>query len=402
MKKKRFRTIDPFLQVENADKILDEVFQIAGEQKMNPFLLWGLCLGFVRDGGYIKGDNDLDIGVVCNGKRERQALAAILRKNGFTHGTPNRLHNIHFRKNKVLVDIYFLEAEGFYSSFDSVKYKGKIYSVPRPIEDFLTASYSNWKIKEKQTAKVRVVNQGQFWKIRSKKFNKLNWANDISYIKMFVRSGEFKESDIVLDVGTGTGIMAHAISSVVKKVIGIDVSQDMLDQCEEGDGNQYIKRDIRDLKFPDNVFDKVTARLVFHHIIDDTQKAMDECYRVLKKGGKIILAEGVPPTSKVRREYISIFKLKEERLTFTEEGLVNLMMKSGFKNIRVLQHITKKFSVNNWLENSGLMKEKQDKIFELHVEASDIFKKAYNMRITNDDCFIDIKNLILVGEKREV
>lgn len=246
------------------------------------------------------------------------------------------------------------------------------------------------------------MNQEQFWKTRSEKFNKLNGARDVSYIEAFIRSGKFKESDIVLDVGTGTGIIAHVISPIVKKVTGIDTSQDMLDQCDEKDGNLYIKRDIRDSKFPDNVFDKITARLVFHHIVDDAQKAMNECYRVLKRGGKMILAEGIPPTSKVRREYINIFKLKEERLTFTEEKLVNLMMKSRFRNIKVSQHITKNFSVNNWLENSGLTKKKQDKIFDLHIKASDIFKKAYNMRIIKNDCFIDIKNLILVGEKGEV
>jgi len=401
MKVNRFGTIDPCLQVGNADKILDEVFQVAGELEMKPFLLWGTCLGFVRDGGYIKGDNDLDIGVICNGKGERKTLTAQLKKKGYDHGSPCRLHCVHFYKNKVLVDIYFLEATGFYSKFDNIKYKGKIYPVPRPIQGFLEASYSNWKIKENQTARVRMVNQEQFWKIRSKKFNKLNGLKDISYIKTFIRSGEFKESDTVLDVGTGTGIIAHAISPIVKKVIGIDASQDMLDRCEEGDNNLYIKGDIRDLKFPDNGFDKITARLVFHHIIDDTQKAMDECYRVLKRGGKMILAEAIPPTPKIRREYINIFKLKEERLTFTEDELVNLMAKSGFKNIMISQHITKNFSVNNWLENSGLPKNKQDRIFELHINGSDTFKKAYNMKITEDDCFIDIKNLILVGKKRE-
>ncbi len=153
MKKKRFGTIDLFLQVDNTDKILDEVFQIAGELKMKPFLLWGLCLGFVKNGAYLKGDNDLDIGVICNGKKERQTLTAVLAKKGFIPGTPCRHHNIHYRKNKVLVDIYFLESAGFYSSFDSVRYKGKAYSVPHPIKDFLSACYSNWESNVKEEAR---------------------------------------------------------------------------------------------------------------------------------------------------------------------------------------------------------------------------------------------------------
>lgn len=409
MKEYRYGTIDPFLQVDNADKILNEIFQVTSELKMKTFLLWGLCLGFVRDEGYIKGDNDLDIGVICPERERRRMLTAALKEKGYVYGNPHRFNNVHFRKNRVLVDVFFLKSEGFYLQFDSVEYKGRIYPVPRPVEKFLSASYSSWRVKERQTARYvspsdddsprDIMNQEEFWKIRSKKFNDLNWANDISYINMFIHSGDFEESDRVLDVGTGTGIIAHAIAPLVKEVIGIDISQDMLDHSNWNHNTHFIKRDIRNLIFHRNVFDKVTARMVFHHIIERTQGAMDECHRVLKKGGKMILAEGVPPIPEVEKEYTNIFKLKEERLTFTEDRLMNMMMKSRFKNIEVLRYIMKDFSVNDWLGNSGLIKDKQDEIFELHVEASDLFKKAYNMRITKEDCFIDIKNLILVGEK---
>lgn len=113
----------------------------------------------------------------------------------------------------------------------------------------------------------------------------------------------------------------------------------------------------------------------------------------------MIFSEGIPPTPEIKKDYISIFKLKEKRLTFLEEDLINMMKKSGFKKIKINTHIMKNFSVKDWLKNSGLPQEKQDKIFEMHVTGSDVFKKAYNMKIVNGDCLIDIKNLILVGEK---
>ena len=75
------------------------------------------------------------------------------------------------------------------------------------------------------------------------------------------------------------------------------------------------------------------------------------------------------------------------------------MRKSGFKNIKVITHIMKNFSVKNWMKNSGLPAKKQNKIFEMHVKGSEMFKEAYNMKIANNDCLIDVKNLILVGEK---
>jgi len=101
----------------------------------------------------------------------------------------------------------------------------------------------------------------------------------------------------------------------------------------------------------------------------------------------------------VKEDYIKIFKLKEKRLTFTEESLLSLMKNSGFKNIKVSVYIMKNFSVNDWLKNSGLPIDKQDRIYEMHVNGSEIFKKAYNMKNVNGDCLIDIKNLIFVGKK---
>ncbi len=243
------------------------------------------------------------------------------------------------------------------------------------------------------------MNDSEFWKMRSKKYNNLSWVNDKSFIDVFIEAGGFRDTDMVLDIGTGTGVIAHSISPLVREVIGIDKSQDMLEHSNWSGNKYFIKRDIRESIFCGEVFDKITARLVFHHILEDTQKAMDECFRILKKGGKMILAEGVPPSETVKDDYMKIFKYKEERLTFMEDDLVNMMKKSGFSNVSVIIHTIKQMSVKNWLVNSGISKENQDKIFDLHANAGGYFKDAYNMTVTDDDCLIDIKNVILVGEK---
>lgn len=241
--------------------------------------------------------------------------------------------------------------------------------------------------------------QEEFWKIRAKGYNSLKWVKDDSYLAAFITACEPQQNDLVLDVGTGTGVIAHAIAPLVKEVIGLDISQDMLKHSNWQDNKYFIRRDIKSKIFADHVFDKVTARMVFHHILTDTQTAMDECYRLLKSGGKFIISEGVPPRPEVKEDFIKIFKLKEERLTFLEEDLHKMMKQSGFKNIKVLSHTLKNFSVKNWLENSGLPAEKQDRIFEMHVTGSELFKNSYNMKIINGDCLIDVKNIILIGEK---
>ena len=206
----------------------------------------------------------------------------------------------------------------------------------------------------------------------------------------------------MLDAGTGTGLVAKAISPLVSKVIGIDTSLDMLANCQVNGNVHLMHNDIRKTRFQDAIFDKITGRNIFHHIIKDTQKAMNECYRLLKKNGTIIIGERMPPSDELKKEYSEIFKLKDERIIFVEKDLIYMMTKAGFKYIVVHLHWIKNISIRGWLENSDLPKNRQDRIFDLHVNGSDILKKAYNMRITKDDCFIDIKNLVLVGEKREV
>jgi len=239
----------------------------------------------------------------------------------------------------------------------------------------------------------------EFWRKRSERYNGLEWANHQSYLDAFVRAGDFKKTDIVLDVGTGTGIVAHASSPLVKEVIGLDKSQDMLEHSNWYGNMYFIRRDILDPIFKDEVFDKVTARQVFHHILDGTQEAIDECYRVLNNGGKMIFSEGIPPSEEVKEDYIEIFKLKEERLTFMEGDLIALMEKAGFKNIQLNILWLRQMSVRNWLMNSGLPQSTQDEIFKLHANAGDYFKDAYNMVESEGDCLIDMKMAILVGGK---
>jgi len=148
--------IPPFEQVEIADDILNEVFSIMKQLKIKTFLVFGTCLGFVRDGGYIQGDSDIDLGIICNW-REMKSLAKVFRANNFVvrRIIPKARH-IHFLKNKVWIDIFFFsENTEFYSKFDSVQYKNKVYPVPHPVEEYLSRCYSNWKVKENEPSRYR-------------------------------------------------------------------------------------------------------------------------------------------------------------------------------------------------------------------------------------------------------
>jgi len=241
----------------------------------------------------------------------------------------------------------------------------------------------------------------KFWETRSKCYEKLEWATKSGYLHSFLDAGDFNHKDKVLDIGSGTGIISHTLSPHVHKAVGIDISKDMLSHAlnHKVRNETFMLCDARKLPFPDSAFSKVTARMVFHHIIENTQKAMDECFRVLKNGGRMVFSEGVPPSEHVKKFYVDMFKYKEDRLTFMEKDLEQLMQNSGFKITKNIIHWNKKSSIKNWLENSGLPKETQDKILRMHIDLDNKGKIDYNMLIQDNDCYIDMKFVILAGEK---
>ena len=153
MKKHPYGTIDPLKSVAVADRVLDEFFGITRRLRIKSFLAFGLCLGLYRDGEYIEGDNDLDVGVVCDKKKKKRLINALI-NNGFTQGRSFRRKNTHFHKNKILVDVHFYETPGiFYTTLEVMKYKDKEYPAPYPVKVYLAACYSDWKIKQDETCR---------------------------------------------------------------------------------------------------------------------------------------------------------------------------------------------------------------------------------------------------------
>jgi ubiquinone/menaquinone biosynthesis C-methylase UbiE len=109
-----------------------------------------------------------------------------------------------------------------------------------------------------------------------------------------------RSSDRVLEVGGGTGIFTVTLSKLSDRVCFTDIAtyndfetvRALLDEAGLGSKVDVVSSDATQLSFGKNVFDKVYVMDVLEHVLHEKQ-AIDELQRVLKPGGKLVVASPV-------------------------------------------------------------------------------------------------------------
>lgn len=236
------------------------------------------------------------------------------------------------------------------------------------------------------------------WEVRAPLYRQLQWVERKDLLNFMISHCHVCEKDRVLDLGTGTGIVAAALVSQASCVIGIDKEPAMLEQAKAACPQvEFRQMDIQKLDLPDRYVDLITARMVLHHV-DDIARALSEARRVLTAGGRIVLCEGIPPSESVVDRYKQIFALKEPgRHIFTENLLLRLLEEAGFTGLQAYSCVMPQVSLKNWLAGSGLSNEVCSRIEELHRAADLNFWETYNMKEDGDDLLMDWKFAVVTA-----
>lgn len=106
-----------------------------------------------------------------------------------------------------------------------------------------------------------------------------------------------KESDTLLDIGAGSGVISIPFAKKTKQVTAVDISDKLLSEMKSIQNITLIEGDARELNFDSQSFDKIVIYFAIQHFTEEeTTQLLQKCYNWLKPNGILYIGD-IPDNS---------------------------------------------------------------------------------------------------------
>jgi ubiquinone/menaquinone biosynthesis C-methylase UbiE len=168
-----------------------------------------------------------------------------------------------------------------------------------------------------------------------------------------------RPGDLALDVATGTGNTAFALAPHVRRVVGLDLTREMLGHARriaaerEIANADWVIGDAERLPFPDDTFDVYVVRAAPHHF-PNIDAFLDEALRVLKPGRDAAFIDCAPPLP--ARDLLHEVEMRRDPshvLSLTVDEWVSRLERAGFE-VEIAMARELDWNYEEWMANMAV------------------------------------------------